>query len=120
MYMSDNVTPAIRARIAIERRIVKLTVKTLIEAGYALSVFDGEEQTAYTTTDFKMLHDALMETDEDYLYAKKADADGKMKKSFVYFVYGNDGWDVISDHSVSLEDVLKPVFELAERLEVAA
>lgn len=115
MYVSpdfDSKPAALKNRIKMEQRIVKLTVKTLINAGYELSVFDGEEQTAWTGSDFKMLHDALMETDEDYLYTRK---DGK--ESFVRFVYGNDGWDVINDYGTSLEDVLSPVNTLTESLQ---
>lgn len=120
MYISpdfDSKPAALKARIRMEQRIVKLTVKTLLEAGYALSVFDGEEQTAWTTTNYTMLHDALMETDEDFLYTKITDADGNKHSSFVRFVYGNDGWDVICDYGVSLEEALKPVNELVDKLQ---
>jgi hypothetical protein len=116
MYVSpdfDSKPSALKNRIKMEQRIVKLTVKTLINAGYELSVFDGEEQSAWTGTDVKMLHDALMNTDEDYLYTRK---DGK--KSFVQFVYGNDGWDVICDHGVSLTAVLAPVTALTDKLQL--
>jgi hypothetical protein len=34
----------------------------------------------------------------------------------VRFVYGNDGYDVINDYTVDLEDVLKSVNEYADRM----
>ena len=113
MYTSPNVTPSIKRRIEVERKIVKRTVSALLEAGFVLSVFDGEEESAKTGTDYKMLHDALMETDEDYLFVWQ---DGeKQRFGWVKFVYGNDGPDVINDYTTNLEDVLAPVNKYAER-----
>jgi len=42
---------------------------------------------------------------------------GGAPSGWVYFVYGNDGWDVVSDYTTNLEAVLKGSGELAERLE---
>lgn len=118
MYNSPNVTPAVKARIGIERKIVKLTVKTLLESGFELAVHDGEEW-HNRTTDAKKLHDALMETDEDRLFVYRPDGPKGSRDWFgwVFFVYGNDGPDVINDYTVNLEDVLAPVNKYAERFE---
>jgi hypothetical protein len=108
-----DVDQGVRARVAVERRIVKRTVKDLLEAGYTLSVFDGEEESAMTSTDYKLLHDALLNTDQDFLNVW---VNGK-RFGWVRFVYGNDGYDVISDYTVNLEDALKGVNEFASSLE---
>lgn len=112
MYMShdfDSKPVALRNRIKLEQRIVKMTVDALLAAGYTLSVFDGENDTPYTT-DRKILVDALMETDEDYLYTRAETG----LESFVRFVYGNDGYDVICDYGISLDEVLAGVNAYAE------
>ena len=109
----SEITDGAMMRMAIERRIVKRTVTDLIEAGYTLSVYDGENESAKTSTDYKLLHNALMETDEDFLNVWK---DGK-RVGWVRFTYGNDGYDVISDYTISLEDALKGVNQFAETLD---
>lgn len=113
MYIPKDVTPAIRKRIAIEARIVKATVRSLLAAGYSLSVDDGGEEYAIkNSTSFKAIMDALLNTDEDRLIAAK---DGK-RLGWVFFVYGNDGWDVINDYSIGLEPELTAVNQLSDRL----
>ena len=41
---------------------------------------------------------------------------GESFDHFVYLVYGNDGWDVISDYSVKLETELACANALADKL----
>jgi hypothetical protein len=113
MYKSPNMTPDVKRRVAVEMRIVKSAVKELLSHDFLLSVFDGEEETAHTSTDYKMLHDALMETDEDYLHVWK---DGK-RFGWVRFVYGNDGYDMIFDYSVNLDTFIAETNKLADSLE---
>ncbi len=99
-------------RIHLEARIVKKTVRALLDAGYLLRVADGEslrpEQPTGSSTD---ILSELMLVDDEYLQAIK-DA----HTSWVRFVYGNDGWDVINDYTVDLEDVLTPVTAYADRM----
>jgi hypothetical protein len=102
-----------RKRIAGEKRVARRVVRDLLAAGYSLSVFDGEEETVIKSTKFKQIVDALMTTDEDYLYTFKEGC----KNSFVRFVYGNDSWEVICDYGASLEDALKGAHEVCEKLE---
>lgn len=113
MYISPNVTPEVKRRIAVEKKIVIRTVAELLKAGYQLSVFDGEEESRITW-DAKELHKALMNTDEDFLNVW---VEGEAKQfGWVKFVYGNYGNDVISDYTVNLESVLAPVNAYAETL----
>ncbi len=108
----------IRRRIAIERRIVKKTIDDLLAAGFELAVHDGEEWHERTTDRAKLI-DAIMNTDEDRLFVYRADGPKGRRDWFgwVFFVYGNDGWDVMSDYTVNLEDTLKPVNALADSLQ---
>lgn len=109
----STLKPKIQERIKVERRIVKLTVSTLLTAGYSLSVHNGgDEFEIKNSTDETAILEKMMETDEERLYANKP---GK-KTQWVYFIYGESGWDVIADHTVGLEDDLKPVTDLTEQL----
>lgn len=112
MYTTKGTTRAVRNRIAIERRIVRKVVRDSLAAGFALSVDDGGNEIAGPYTKTGDLYKALMETDDDRLIFIK---DGK-EVGWVRFVYGNDGWDVISDYTVNLEEVLKGANELSEKL----
>ena len=104
---------AARARITIERKIVLRLIDDLLAAGCELSVFDGEELYP-STTDRAAVIDAVMNTDADTLMVRRA-RDGL--KGWVELVYGNDGWDVISDYTVSLEPLLAGVNGHASSLE---
>lgn len=103
----------VEARQKIERRIAKATIKTMIEAGFTVSVNDGEETVLTDSVDAKAIEAAMFSTDEDYLHVTRA-TDGL--RGWVLFVYGNDGHDVIADNTVNIEDVLKPVTEMADKI----
>lgn len=99
MYFSPDSPPSVKRRQKVEVAIIKATVKALLAEGFSLSVFDGEEDSPIST-DTKAVHNALYNTDEDYLnvFLKDDKAYG-----WVRFVYGNDGWDVINNYTVNLE-----------------
>lgn len=99
MYIAKDVTPAVARRREVEIKIIKATVKTLLDAGFTLNVFDGEEHHPVTAIKSEVLRD-LYNTDEDYLYVH-APSGGTI--GWVRFVYGNDGWDVICDNTLNLE-----------------
>ncbi len=92
------------------RSVVRRVVKDALAAGYQLKVVNGEEQGKILSTSKKVLA-AMFAVDEEHLCFYK---DGKVKGS-VFFVYGNDGWDVICDHSTSLESVLAGATELVDK-----
>ncbi|ANA86495.1 hypothetical protein BH762_gp023 [Gordonia phage OneUp] len=110
-YMSANV----KRRYKIERRIVKSLVRELLGHGFELSVHDGEERHP-RTTDAGTLFSQLMNTDMDTLFAYPATSDDPYG---VVLVYGNDGYDVMCDWSVDLEDngYITETIALAESLE---
>lgn len=109
--LSDITDPDIRARIAVERKIVTALIDRALAEGYELSVDDGDTRHPWTT-DRQAVIDAIMETDEDRLYLRK---DGH--SAWVYLVYGNEGWTVICDYNTSLEPLLEPINALALSLE---
>lgn len=108
-----GVNGAVKARQRIEQTIALVTAQALLDAGYLLGVNDGEEVTIHHSRDLNAIQDALFTTDEDYLLIYKPVVSGvdpqvldTAPDFWVRFVYGNDGWDVISDYCVALEDVI--------------
>ncbi|KGX18782.1 hypothetical protein [Burkholderia pseudomallei] len=103
----------VEQRIEIEKQIVEKIVVDAVAAGFKLSVFDGEETAISKSTDKDKILAQLFACEVEYLRFWKFD----VIVGTVTLVYGNDGWDVISDHHVCLEDVLKGATELANQLE---
>ena len=89
-------------RMQMERQIVTFMMEDAIKQGFALSVFNGEEVTVQESTDVTELWEACRTVDEESIFFYK---DG-VRVGYVNLVYGNDGWDVISDYTVNLEEVL--------------
>jgi len=91
-----------RRRARVELAIVHKVIKELRAAGYKLSVDDGGDT---SSGDEQELVNAIFAVDESHLTTSM---DGK-RKSFVLFVRGNDGPDVICDYGLSLELVMEPI-----------
>lgn len=108
--------PAVVKRIRIEKRIVRTVVTEAHRLGYEFIIDNGgglDEE--ITTSGVSQTMKEMMATDDDRLYITK---DG-LSVGWVHFVYGNDGWDVISDYTVNLETlgVLDKAQTLAAKLE---
>jgi hypothetical protein len=102
-------------RILVELEIVERTVKALLEDGYALQTNDGDEHRPEAPTrDAAVILKELAEVDMEHLMAFKSDQD--TLDAWVYFVYGNDGYDVISDYTTNLQGVLQPILDYADTL----
>ena len=86
----------------VEDEIIKLTIVGLLDAGYYISVFDGEETTVEFSRDIETITNALKTTDEDYLICYKNPKSGFVD-DWVRFVYGNSPWEVICDYNVGLD-----------------
>lgn len=109
----DRVHPDLWMRIVVERAIFRCTAKALMEAGYSLRLFDGEEWATPITTSLQVLMDEMFATDEEQLVVY--DSTGK-KCGWVFFVYGNSGWDVINDYTTNLEPVLASINAYTDEL----
>lgn len=110
-------------RIYVEHRIVKKTVKALLAAGYKLQTDLNEDpRPAKPTASSTDILAEMAETDDEFLGVFSdavVDVDGHDERpaGWVRFVYGNSGYDVISDYTTNLEEVLAPVKAYAETLE---
>jgi hypothetical protein len=101
----------LETRIALEKKIVRKTVRELLAAGYEIAVDNGEEQLPYTTH-YSSITSALFSTDEVLLIARKGD-----QTSFVYLVYGNDGYDVINDYGMTLAPIMSVISRYVDKLD---
>lgn len=98
-----------------EDQIVRQAITDLLAAGYELNLMNGGDdyELPEFTTDFDTIHKEMKATDEDRLFARLEEKTGQ---AWVYFIYGNDGYDVINDYSSALEDALKGVNALSDKL----
>lgn len=90
----------IKQRQTLERRIVRAVANDALKQGYTVTVYDGQGPDTLALDKSTRLADimaAIMSTDEDLMVFHK---DGK-RAGVVYFVYGNDGYDVICDHTAN-------------------
>ena len=87
-------------RIKVEGMIADFFVTKALADGYLVSVFDGEEDALDKSQDKTVILNEMFSTDQDELtlYFPNGDRFGA-----VQFIYGNDGYDVISDYSAARE-----------------
>lgn len=94
---------SVKLRQELERKIVKAAITSLLDAGFTIEVDNGgdEPELAASTSKSAILKACFL-TDDERLYVSK---NGKAF-GWVLLVYGNDGWDVISDYTVNLEQYI--------------
>jgi hypothetical protein len=107
---------SVKLRQELERRIVTQVIDSALAAGYQLSVDDGEEITVKRSVNKEEILAAMFTTDEDRLhFSRPGDTNLNELSGWVYFVYGNDGYDVVNDYTTNLEEVMKLANELADK-----
>lgn len=106
---------AVRQRI--EREIAEAFITQVLAAGYSVSVNDCEETTLENSTDKAAILGAMFTTDDDRLYVHRANEVYPAHFGWAWFVYGNDGFDVISDYSTNLEPLMTAANKKSESWE---
>ncbi len=108
-------------RIAVEAELVTRAVDAFLAAGYLLQADVNEDpRPEKPTGDRGAILAEMMEVDDEFLgvwFGRPAGGDLR-PDAWVRFVYGNDGWDVISDYTTNLESILAPVNQYAESLDI--
>ena len=96
-----------------EARVARKLVKAMLDAGYTVSVNDGEEWTVKRAWRLKTVLDALASTEADTLRIRNAA--GESCGTF-YLVWGNDpsGEELIADHSDN--EVCERMYKAAHRV----
>ncbi len=124
--MRKDLPYEVRNRIRIERLVVSRFVKDALRAGHRLAVsyergYDLDEM-LIGSTNYRKIMEAAFAGDECHIFVqyKTGPTVTKgvvMSKGWVYFVFGNGGWDVISDYTVNLEKLLEGAEEVARKYE---
>lgn len=102
----------IRARIALEKRIVNRLIKTFLKDGCQVTLEYDEEYAVVKSTKFSDFRGQIMACDEEKLRVYK---NGKCIGS-VFLVYGNDGYDVICDYHNSLSSYIEEVDKYIDKI----
>jgi hypothetical protein len=99
----------------LERKIANRLVETLLGCGYAISIDDGENETAPMTDQTRIVNDmAAVSMERLYVWRNDAKHDGeqitmsRVRHGWVLMVYGNE-IDVLTDYTTNLEGDIKPV-----------
>lgn len=102
----------------IERRIVQVAVGDILHAGYRIGVYRLTGYEVEATNDAAVVLTAAQRRTECDLHVfERTDAgDGWKRIGFVKLTFGNEGWDVIEDHSISLAPALTNADALAKSL----
>lgn len=109
----------------IERSIVKTIIQDALDFGCVVTHHNGEENTiTVRPTDDREkavsdMMDEVRQCDEESLIFTDANGWPGKRIGFVFLVYGNDGYDVICDHTDSeeMDQILAGANELASKYE---
>lgn len=97
----------------IEKLVARRFIVDALNAGYKISVNDGEVTVLKNSADGQAIFDAMFSTDEDILHLTATTG----KKSYAHFIYGNDGTDVISDYTTDLDALIQPISEWCDKID---
>ena len=102
----------------VEKTIVEKVVTDLLATGYAITLVYGDEDSDIKQcTDAATILAGLHQCDEEVLLVYPATTHDRFNwVGWVKFIYGNDGYDVIADYTLSLEAVLAGAEALADQL----
>jgi hypothetical protein len=114
---------SVKMRIEVEKKIIGQFVKDALTAGHKLSVslergYDLDEMLIASTDHDKIMEEAFA-GDECHIFVHNNEdptvEDGRLiADGWVYCVYGNDGWDVISDYTTNLEHLLQEAHKISD------
>lgn len=115
---------SVKMRQEVERKIVRKFVQDALAKGLRLSVslargYDIEDMLLGSRNEAKIMDEAFA-GDECHIFVQSPDGPLVEKgvvlsKGWVYLVMGNDGWDVISDYTTNLEDLLNGAMEISNQ-----
>lgn len=107
----------IATRQIIETVIVAQILQDAVKLGYAVSLNDGYETVVSQSSEVNVILAASRSTDTDTLAFHEPGHPWPV--GFVELIYGNDGWDVIADHTDSprIREILRRAEQRAEKFE---
>lgn len=111
---------SIKMRQMVEREIISALIDSALSHGKRIAVslergYDTDDM-LLGSTDKAAILEAAMAGDDCHLFIQPATGPTLEKgrtrvvsEGWVYLVFGNDGWDVISDYTTGLEYLMEPV-----------
>lgn len=101
------------SRLKVEAKITRKLTAAFLKAGAELAWYYGEDEAPTYTRNRAELDAEAMAADEAWLRVRFKDG----RRGSVFLVYGNSGWDLITDYHMPLEPELRPVMAYAETFE---
>ena len=83
-------------RMRMEKKMASGLIKACLRRGYFVTIDNGEDKPIVQSKNYRKIMNQLWQTDEEHVLIY--DSVGKYLGWF-FLVYGNDGWDLISDFS---------------------
>lgn len=106
---------SVKMRQHVERQIARRFLLDALAAGYRVNIDNGGDtyELPEPSDTLKIILDAMFAADDDRLYLFKPGADKPF--AWIWFVYGNSGWDVISDHTTNIRALVERASKLADK-----
>ena len=98
----------------LENTIIRVFIREALQRGHTITVISSGEYEIVRSNQINKIVDALRTTDYDRLRVHV----GERYIGSVLLVWGNDPWEVISDYSVSIEDMVEPAMEKSREIEM--
>ena len=99
---------SVHVRQEVESLIAQGVIAAVLAEGLAITVNDGDENVLEHSRDADAVLAAMFSTDEDRLYISSG-PETAISHGWILFIYGNDGFDVVSDYTTNLESILAPI-----------
>ena len=100
----------------VEKLITRRLIEALLAEGFCISINNGgSEDEISDSKDLEAILASMRAADEDYVLVNKP---GTLN-GWVRLIYGNGGFDVISDYTTNLESVIQSALILADKIDNA-
>jgi hypothetical protein len=115
-FARSHCDPGVVDRIIMERAVIRHACSAFLNHhdSIFLRAHNGEDWACEHTRGMDVLMGSIMQTDEEYIYVyKRTGVNAKRgfpytKIGWMFLVYGNAGYEVINNHTLTLSDLLKP------------
>ena len=98
----------------LENTIIRVFIREALQRGHTITVISYGECEIVRSNQINKIVDALRTTDYDRLRVHV----GERYIGSVLLVWGNDPWEVISDYSLSIEDLVEPAMDKSREIEM--
>lgn len=100
---SYYIAPAVKLRIQLEKKIVNRLIDKMIMAGWVVTQVDNGDGWEKVFSKENALKN-IFDVDQAHVLFSQYASGKLINNHWVFLVFGNDGWDCISDYSYTEED----------------